>query len=84
MPGRGKVSLREDVPPTTVDEGMTPSAGSSSSGRPITPMGMNSQCSAAANDAFACEDTAKAFGSAADNAARASFRQLNTRLAFTP
>jgi hypothetical protein len=84
MPGRGKLSLREDVPSTTLDEGLAPSAGSSSSDRPITPIGMNSQCSAVANDAFACEDTVKAFGSAADNAARAILLQLNTRLAFTP
>ena len=61
MPGRGKLSLREDVPSaTSVDEGLAPSAGSSSSDRPMTPMGMNS--SAVANDAVACEDTAKAFG----------------------
>jgi hypothetical protein len=45
---------------------------------------MNSQCSAAGEDAFAGKHIAKPFGAAADNAARAVFRQLNTRLAFTP
>src|SRR6266700_136789 len=63
-----KVSRREDVPPTTADEGLAASAGSSSSAR-IAPIEVNSQCSAAGGDAFAGKDTAKPFGAAA--AARA-------------
>ena len=45
---------------------------------------MNSQCSVAGDDAVSCKLTAEPFGAAADSVAPAVFRQLNTKLAFTP
>ena len=42
----------EGVPPTTVDEGPAISVGSASSAWPITPIGMNSPCSASRDDGF--------------------------------
>ena len=44
---------------------------------PPTGSDMNSQCSAAGDDAFAGKHTAKPFGSAANAAARAVFRQFD-------
>src|ERR1700722_19601835 len=40
IPGRGKVSRHEDVPPTTADEGWRLAPGLH-----VTPIGMNAQCS---------------------------------------
>ena len=84
MPGRGKVSRLEHASLTALDKGPATNAGASSSARPITPIGMNPQCSVAGDDAVSCKLTAEPFGAAADNVAPAVLRQLNTKLAFTP
>src|SRR5690349_12852651 len=85
-PGRGGVAQRNDAPPATAGDDPTASADAPSSAEPNTPIGINPQACVTPGCAPAGAGAAGALTTAvaAEDAARAALRQLNTRFAFPP